>query len=785
MMPKRKRSHVETRSLRWAAICFGLLAGGESWLSGQDAGDALIRGAEIWEQQCATCHGITGGGVQGKYEHRLSGPGSLEELASLIEQTMPEEDPEKCVGEDARSVARYLLDGILAESSSSRTPRRELQHLTGNQYLVALAALGETFLGRPEPAGESGLKARYFDGREFKQEKRVAERFDSTVNFDWQASGPLGEQTSSEEFCIEWSGAVFIAETGEYEWLIRSPNGYRLYLNRQDEPLLDSWVATRDEPEKSARVKMVGGRWYPVRLQALKVKDPSFSIQWLWRRPRRLAEVVPVHSLRAEMVDPTLLVQTPFPADDHSLGFERGALFTPEWEEATTQAALEVGERILPRLPALVGAKKDSAEFSEKCREFCERFAVAAFRRPLDSTERELYVDTMFVGRTPEDAVQVSLLAILKSPWFLYLGLERDISRERHVAEAITRVVTDSWATDSVRDDLPDSELADLNQQTILAEKLLESPAGQAKWRRFFADWLGLEEAAEVSKDKEAFVEFDAALLDDLQESVLRFVDDVWQSPSADFRELLLANELWMNSRMRRVYGPQQPPVDASGEPDPVGLAEFEKVELKPEERAGLLTHPLLLSQLAYFRSTSPIHRGVFVTRNILGLALKPPPVAVEPMAEESAAGLTTRQRVELQTRPDNCMGCHQVINPFGFALERYDAIGRIREQENGRALDTLVSLSLPGKAEVKLNGARELAEYLANQRETHRHFVRAVFQHAVQQQPEGYSPDLLDELTDEFVAGQFNMRKLVVAIALRTANYPAEQEPGDVGGGQ
>jgi hypothetical protein len=253
--------------------------------------------------------------------------------------------------------------------------------------------------------------------------------------------------------------------------------------------------------------------------------------------------------------------------------------------------------------------------------------------------------------------------------------------------------------------------------------------------------------------------------MDDLQESILRFVDDVWQSPEADFRRLLLANELWMNSRMRAIY--------AIGLPAPTteGDAEFQKIELTAGERAGLLTHPLVLSHLAYFRSTSPIHRGVFVTRKILGLALKPPPVAVEPLAEDVAADLSTRERVELQTKPDNCMGCHQVINPFGFALEKYDAIGRVRELERGRKVDAQVKVALPGRGEVSLNGACELAEYLVNQRETHRHFVRAVFQHAVQQSPEGYSPELLDELTDEFVSGQYNMRRLVVAIALRTAN--------------
>ncbi len=206
-------------------------------------------------------------------------------------------------------------------------------------------------------------------------------------------------------------------------------------------------------------------------------------------------------------------------------------------------------------------------------------------------------------------------------------------------------------------------------------------------------------------------------------------------------------------------------------------LGGFQKVTWASGDRAGLLTHPLLLSQLAYFRTTSPIHRGVFVTRNLLGVPLKPPPVAVDPITEDAAGDLTTRERVELQTKPDNCMGCHRVINPFGFALEGFDSIGRQRQTERGKQVDTTAVVELPGRSPVTIGGARQLAEFLIEQPETHRHFVRAVFQHAVHQPPEGYAPDLLDQLTAEFVEGGFQMRDLVVAIAVRTAAIASGQQ--------
>jgi hypothetical protein len=751
------------------------------YLSAQETSQSQERGKAIWNTQCVSCHGERGEGVAGKYEHRLSGPASLEELASLIEQTMPEDEPEKCVGEDARAVAEFLRAEILEDQAPPVQVRRELLHLTNDQYHCAVADLGERFLGKSQIGAGRGLKARYFDGRNFDEKKLVAEQVDPRIDFDWQAGGPLGEKTGAEEYCVEWSGSIFVEETGEYEWIVRSPNGYRLYVNRQDEPVLDSWVATRDEPEKSVRQRLVGGRWYPIRLQALKVKDPTFSIQWQWRRPRRQAELIPTSSLAPDFARPVLLVQTPFPADDHSLGYARGSFFSPEWEEATTQAAWEIADLIVGRLQKFAGVPREAADFPEKCREFCQRFAEAAFRRPLTEEERERYVTKWFGAGPVEESVRVSLLSTMKSPWFLYLGLGGGKPADQEIAEQISLAVADTSGQELIREALREGDFADRERQVALARTLLDSPAGHAKWRAFFVAWIGLDEIEDLRKDQAIYGQFDAGLVDDLQESLLRFVGDVWASPESDYRRLLLSNELWVTPAMRELYAKGLTDANQSGDSPASELQQskgFVKVSLPTEERAGLLTHPLLLSQLAYFRTTSPIHRGVFVTRKILGLTLKPPPVAVEPIAEDEATELTTRERVELQTRPDNCMSCHRVINPFGFALERYDAIGRVRGEDRGKPVDTKVRIELPEQQSVELTGARALAEHLVSQRETARHFVQSVLHHAVRQPALGYSPTLLDELTDFFISHDFNMRELVVEIAVRTAELSSQAEP-------
>ena len=101
-----------------------------------------------------------------------------------------------------------------------------------------------------------------------------------------------------------------------------------------------------------------------------------------------------------------------------------------------------------------------------------------------------------------------------------------------------------------------------------------------------------------------------------------------------------------------------------------------------------MLTHPYLMASFAYTATSSPIHRGVFLSRSVLGRALRPPPEAVAPLAPDLHPDLTTRQRVTLQTKPESCQSCHGMINSLGFTLEHFDAVGRYRKEEKGQPID-------------------------------------------------------------------------------------------------
>jgi hypothetical protein len=191
-----------------------------------------------------------------------------------------------------------------------------------------------------------------------------------------------------------------------------------------------------------------------------------------------------------------------------------------------------------------------------------------------------------------------------------------------------------------------------------------------------------------------------------------------------------------LNGRLGAIYGVELPKD-----------APFEEVRCQPGQRLGLVTHPYLLACFAYANSSSPIHRGVFVSRNLLGRSLRQPPEAVAPLPVELHADMTTRERVSLQTKPDACQSCHSMINPLGFSLEEFDAIGRYREVEKNRPVDAAGSYTTQSGDVVQFDGASDLAEFLAHSEESQAAFVRQLFQYIVKQPIRAYGPDCWEQL--------------------------------------
>ena len=171
------------------------------------------------------------------------------------------------------------------------------------------------------------------------------------------------------------------------------------------------------------------------------------------------------------------------------------------------------------------------------------------------------------------------------------------------------------------------------------------------------------------------------------------------------------------------------------------------------------------------FRSTtSPIHRGVFVSRSLLGRRLKMPPIAVAPLAPDLHKDLTTRERITLQTSPQVCQSCHTMINPLGFTLEKFDAIGRFRTEENSRPVDASGSYVARSGDEVNFHGSLDLARFLVDSPECRESFVEQLFHHVAKQPVRAFGEEFLAQRSESFRQHDYNIRQLMAEMVVESA---------------
>ena len=357
------------------------------------AAEKRTAGRDIYRQQCAKCHGRNGEGVKDKYDDALRGDRSLEKLARYIDKAMPEDDPGRCVGEDAAAVARYIYDAFYSREARIRKnpPRVELVRLTNRQYANTVADLLKHFTGNDgAPTEERGLQAVYYDAKDFNGDKKVRERVDRRIDFDFNDNAFEPKLTSTNGFSIQWHGSLIADETGDYELVLKTPNGARLWVNDPEEPLIDAWVASGQLNEHKATIRLLGGRIYPLRLQLFKFKDKSASVSLQWKPPHGPQQPIPARNLSTATATPTFVSTTRFPPDDSSVGYERGVAVSKAWDEAATQAAIETANYVVANLDRLSHSKPNDTNRVAKIESFCAEFVATAFRRPLTDEQKRV-----------------------------------------------------------------------------------------------------------------------------------------------------------------------------------------------------------------------------------------------------------------------------------------------------------------------------------------------------------------------------------------------------------
>ena len=731
-------------------------------------------GEVVYRQDCMSCHGPVGQGVAGKADEPLVGEKSIASLAKYIAREMPENDPGTLSLADATASAEYIHKAFYSGEARARNhpPRIELAHLTVRQYRESIADLLASLRNATATTETGGLAGTYRERPERDPKKpdqnrpevTYKQQVDPVIDFDFGDKAPE-KGSFAAQFAINWSGSVLVPDTGEYEFRVTSPNGVRLYVNAPENgseknALIDIWVSSAMTRTAAAPIFLLGGRSYPLKLEFFKYKDKTASLRLEWRPPGGAWTVIPRSNLSPKSSSPVSVISVPLPPDDGSIGYERGASVSREWTEAIAKGALQVSGMIGPHLFVLAGTKADAPDRGEKLKAFTLRFAQMAYRRPLTDEQKADLTAIYAASVPPEVAAKRAIIFTLSNPAFLYPGIGPQ--DDYAVASRLALTLWDSVPDPMLLKAAAAGQLKDAAQVRLQAQRMMKDPRAKSKLRDFLHHWLHVEEGAEIAKDQKEYPGFDQGVVMDLRTSLDLFAESIVWSEASDYRQLLLSDTILMNERLAKFYGQK---VEAG--------AGFQPVKMDADQRGGVLTHPFVLATFSYTKSSSPIHRGVFVTRNILGLMLKPPPMAIAFMDDKFDPSFTMREKVTELTSKPACMSCHVTINPLGFSFERFDAVGRVRSTDNKKPVDPTSDYTTSDGNVIKLTGARDVAVHAAESLSGQTGFVRNLFQEMVKQPPAAYSPELLGQLTSQFRADKFHVRNLAVEVAVVAALRP------------
>jgi len=345
-----------------------------------------------------------------------------------------------------------------------------------------------------------------------------------------------------------------------------------------------------------------------------------------------------------------------------------------------------------PSRQRIFSCRPTSADAEPACaRQILSSLARSAYRRPVDDNDVQGLLNFYTQGRRQGDfdsGIQFALERLLVSPDFLFRIQQDPVDVEPGASYPINDVELASRLSFFLWSSQPDEELLNLAETGVLREagvlaeqvqRMMADSRASAFIENFVGQWLYLRNLDSHYPLPSGFPEFDENLRQAFQLETELFIDDQVRSDQS-ILELLRADYSYLNERLARHYG--IPGIYGS---------RYRKVTLgNNPQRGGLLSHGSLLTVTSYPNRTSPVLRGKFVLENLLGSPPPEPPPNVPALEEASADGrvLTMREAMAQHRENPACRVCHAAMDPIGFSLENYDAVGKWRQEFAGQRVD-------------------------------------------------------------------------------------------------
>ena len=422
------------------------------------------------------------------------------------------------------------------------------------------------------------------------------------------------------------------------------------------------------------------------------------------------------------------------------------------------QAPTDVQKRLFGSLPP------PEADLRKEARKVARSLARDAYRRPASESELDVLTDVYDLGRKNDldhtGSLSLMLKAVLVSPQFLFITPAGEPESEDKILplddyQLSSRLSYLLWSAP------PDAELAALADKAELqkpgtlkkqVERLLKDKRARALFDGFGAQWLRVNDLDGQVFDPKAFPQMTPALRNAMKEEARLFFESIVRE-NLSVSRFVDSDYTFLNEPLAKIYETSEP----------ISGPKMRRVKLDNPNRGGILGMPATLAATSFPNRTSPVRRGVWVLEQILGERVPSPPPDIPELEEQEhkeIEGLTLRQRTELHQTEAACRNCHKVLDPIGFGLENFDAIGRWRDKnEEGLAIDSAGKLP-NGRA---FSSPAELKRLLAKREsELARNLTERFMAYALGRPLGGYDQVVIDRILENVAKEGYGTRSII-----------------------
>ena len=403
-----------------------------------------------------------------------------------------------------------------------------------------------------------------------------------------------------------------------------------------------------------------------------------------------------------------------------------------------------------------------SDEPSQEAVKQLRAFAQRAFRRPTSEEDLKPYLRllrrSIAEGDDPMDALRASYRAILCSPRFLYFIEPVGPLDDHAIASRLSYLLWGSMPDHQLRQLANDGKLRDSRNLGQQVERMLKGPRSRQFVEDFAGQWLDLVDIDFTEPDRKLYGDFDILVQNSMLDETHQFLHALLENDSSA-TELVDSDFTFLNSRLARFY-------DIDG----VDGDQMRQVTLAPgSHRGGLMAQGSILKITANGTNTSPVLRGVWISERILGTPIPPPPESVPAVEPDIRGAKTIREQLQKHLSDVSCAGCHQNIDPPGYALENFDAAGQWRDtyRRGGKG-----EPRLPIDSSFTLADGREFKDFdqfrdllCSDPRPIARNFAEKLLVYGTGAPISFADRAIVEQIVDETVDQNFGLRSLLHAV--------------------